>query len=224
MANKNKATHQGECQACTRTQLLPQGKLSKHGYEVAGYGFFNGVCRGASHLPYEQDKSLIQTCIDEATADLTRTTEYAAKLNAPATEPKCKVNVYVTSKNRYIPSGYKWCDVTLYAKSASYVSGGVTHTYERFYYDAVSSTEDGAKPTTHEVSLYGTQKTLLGVATERNQDFVERVLDPHVAQLTEYIRWQTQRRDNWTLRDLKPAPAPVVPDPNRKPRFRRQWR
>lgn len=59
------ATHQGHCQWCGRLQMLPGGRLAKHGYEVRE-GWFSGICRGADHLPYELSCDLIQASIDSA--------------------------------------------------------------------------------------------------------------------------------------------------------------
>lgn len=50
-----KATHYGTCSFCGSLQKLPNGKLSKHGYDVR-FGFFNGVCRGSGLSPFETTK------------------------------------------------------------------------------------------------------------------------------------------------------------------------
>jgi hypothetical protein len=50
-----KATHNGTCQVCGKLQALPEGKLSKHGYDVQ-FHYFRGVCPGAAFLPQEQDR------------------------------------------------------------------------------------------------------------------------------------------------------------------------
>ncbi len=50
-----KATHNGTCQACGRTQAVrANGRLAKHGYTV-DYGYFSGTCSGSDKLPLEQD-------------------------------------------------------------------------------------------------------------------------------------------------------------------------
>jgi hypothetical protein len=58
-----KTTHtaRGTCQVCGAIQAIDNasGITAKHGYKVAGYGFFNGVCPGAQHVPAE--KSLVVT-------------------------------------------------------------------------------------------------------------------------------------------------------------------
>jgi hypothetical protein len=50
-----KATHNGTCQACGRSQAVTaRGTLAKHGYTV-DYGYFSGTCSGSGKLPLEQD-------------------------------------------------------------------------------------------------------------------------------------------------------------------------
>lgn len=56
-AGPNAATHMGTCQCCGAQQKLPKGVLSQHGYTV-DYGFFNGVCQGAGHAPFEENCDL----------------------------------------------------------------------------------------------------------------------------------------------------------------------
>lgn len=51
-----KATHNGTCQVCGALQALPDGKLSKHGYDVE-FHYFRGVCPGAAFMPLEQDRT-----------------------------------------------------------------------------------------------------------------------------------------------------------------------
>lgn len=51
----------GHCQCCLRQQAVNDktGKLSLHGYKVAGYGYFHGTCNGSRELPLEQDTTLL---------------------------------------------------------------------------------------------------------------------------------------------------------------------
>jgi hypothetical protein len=77
--SKAKATHNGHCQVCGAKQKLPNGRLSLHGYQVAGWGFFNGICTGARHLPFEQDISLIEGSIRWAQARQETTESLAAR-------------------------------------------------------------------------------------------------------------------------------------------------
>jgi muconolactone delta-isomerase len=56
---KNKATHIGTCQLCGCTQMLPNGRLAKHGYTVEyGWGF-SGTCSGSGQLPFETSKDFV---------------------------------------------------------------------------------------------------------------------------------------------------------------------
>lgn len=57
---KTKHTHTGTCQACGAVQAVDNVTrlIAKHGYKVAGFGFFNGVCRGSDHKPAEFDITL----------------------------------------------------------------------------------------------------------------------------------------------------------------------
>jgi len=52
-----KATHNGTCQACGRSQAVKSnGRLAKHGYTV-DYGYFNGTCSGSDKQPLELETS-----------------------------------------------------------------------------------------------------------------------------------------------------------------------
>jgi hypothetical protein len=53
-----KSTHRGHCQVCGRIQAIVDGSMAKHGYTVAGFGYFHGVCSGAARKPLEQDRSM----------------------------------------------------------------------------------------------------------------------------------------------------------------------
>lgn len=52
-----KATHNGTCQACGRSQAVKaNGNLAKHGYTV-DYGYFSGTCSGSDRKPLELETS-----------------------------------------------------------------------------------------------------------------------------------------------------------------------
>lgn len=81
---KSKHTHQGTCQACGAVQAVDNVTrlIAKHGYKVAGFGFFNGTCQGSDHPPAEVEVFLtykiIESCLAWAAnmdrmADLYRT-------------------------------------------------------------------------------------------------------------------------------------------------------
>lgn len=54
---KTKHTHQGTCQACGARQAVDNrtGIVAKHGYKVAGFGMFVGICQGSGKKPAELD-------------------------------------------------------------------------------------------------------------------------------------------------------------------------
>jgi len=91
-----KATHNGTCQACGRSQAFYRGTVAKHGYQVKGWGFFHGVCRGAENKPLEQEKT-----ITEATIKFLRETyapqadQYALDLESGKKEPKFYVDKWI---------------------------------------------------------------------------------------------------------------------------------
>lgn len=63
---KKAGTHLGHCQACGRQQVVEaSGLMAKHGYVVAGFGFFNGTCYGSGHLPLEKDRIFSDRIIDQ---------------------------------------------------------------------------------------------------------------------------------------------------------------
>lgn len=77
-----KSTHHGHCQACGRLQLLPGGVLAKHGYKVAGFGFFMGTCRGSDRNPLEVDRTITDQIIVDLGAYADRQDARAARLTA----------------------------------------------------------------------------------------------------------------------------------------------
>lgn len=73
--NANRATHLGTCQCCLRVQMLPNGILAKHGYQVAFRGqggFFSGVCRGSGDSPFELSCEAMKRFVAEASLEAGR--------------------------------------------------------------------------------------------------------------------------------------------------------
>lgn len=67
---KNKATHVGTCQLCGCTQMLPNGRLAKHGYSVDyGYGFV-GTCIGSGQLPFETSNEFLTKVVADFTKQI----------------------------------------------------------------------------------------------------------------------------------------------------------
>ena len=65
MHTKTTHTGRGTCQVCGGVQAIDNATLitAKHGYKVAGYGFFNGVCPGAWHVPAEKSLDVTHAII-----------------------------------------------------------------------------------------------------------------------------------------------------------------
>lgn len=67
-----KTTHtgRGTCQVCGALQAIDNvtGITAKHGYKVAGYHFFVGVCPGAAYLPAQKDLTITHKIIGDLTA------------------------------------------------------------------------------------------------------------------------------------------------------------
>ena len=71
-----KATHKGTCQWCNRVQMLPNGVLARHGYNIR-WGWQAGVCSGSDNLPYQESCEMVERSIAWAR-------ERAEELNAKA--------------------------------------------------------------------------------------------------------------------------------------------
>lgn len=187
MANKNKATHSGTCQGCGATQKLPGGVLSQHGYDVK-YGFFNGICMGAGHKPFEQATDLIERCIANAQAHVAEIDAKIETLSAPATEEKCWGRVYLRGLGKSM-----WQEIDLYERQQTSPDG--TFTWSTYWHIEAGKLS--------KVNTY-TAKNILEVATEGNRAYVQNELKPRAAGLRQYIKWQQDRVANWQPAELKP--------------------
>lgn len=205
-----KATHIGSCQACGNVQKLPQGRLSLHGYDVRWH-FFNGVCRGAKELPYEQSFDLIEKFIGDAQEHKVCLETEIFKLQQPAIEPKGWVHEY-RKGNHYVAGGYVWRQVEILQETKQFNDGTGSYNVEH-YLD-----HEGKQ---HRIDR-GYHLTVLQIADLMNADYIKLWLTPKVAELARYIAWQQERIREWKLTELKPVPPPEPPDPNRKPRQRRR--
>lgn len=191
-----KATHRGHCQVCNRIQNI-QGRnlfVAKHGYEVAGYGFFNGICPGSEHLPLEQDKSMVVWSINWAQARIVDTSAEITKYSQPATEHKAWFHEYVPSKTRYSQSRYIWREVNL---SRETILSSPTFSYNEDTFVG----HDGKIVPLRRYSISGA--TLLDVADQLNAKYVE-YLEKRVKEFREYITEQTHRIEVWHKQPLIP--------------------
>ena len=206
--NRNKATHIGSCQACGNVQKLPGGKLSLHGYDVRWH-FFNGVCRGAKELPYEQSFDLIEKFIEQAQDARAAIQANIANLQQPAAEPKGWYHEYINGGFRE-KSGYRWREVEIKQEKVEYES----YVGDDMAFYTVNRYKNLAGKMT-KFETYN-KKPILEVATDMNAKYIEQALQPRVEELTRYIGWQKQRIAEWKLTDLTPVPPVVPPDPIRQ--------
>ena len=71
----------GHCQACLRIQAVndKSGRLSKHGYKVAGYGYFHGTCNGSGELPLEKETTILDREVKLLNQEANRLDKLVAK-------------------------------------------------------------------------------------------------------------------------------------------------
>lgn len=191
-----KATHSGRCQVCGCLQKLPGGRLAKHGY-TRPHGWFNGVCYGSGHLPFEQDISLIEGAIKGATARADETQAQADKLLAGEVEgTKAWKHSYRAAKVRNDPTaGYFWEQVEVQAEEKQ--SGD----YKWVAFFTVNS--DGKR---EPIQMYA-ERNLLQVQQKLNSEYAKRSLLKTVAGLREYVAWQKGRIEGWKAHPEKLIPV-----------------
>lgn len=85
--------HKGTCQICGRSQKLPGGVLSKHGYTTR-WGFFEKVCPGSGHLPFEVSADMIERCRDSAAASAVEARQQAAQYRAGKLDDRLRNSRY----------------------------------------------------------------------------------------------------------------------------------
>jgi hypothetical protein len=201
MKKSRKAKFSGTCQICGSHQKLPKGLLSNHGYTV-DFGWFNGICSGANHQPYEESCDLIQRAIDSSK-------EHKVSLLAQIENLKTDTSVihlHIWMKGTQGKSGYQW--VTL--KAEELVSGD---TDENGYFEVSGKYADGHDWVDNE--YVDVMKTVV-VGGRISKDSVEtRILEENktwsahlarlVAQIDNYVVWQEKRIADW-----KPMPLTLV--------------
>jgi hypothetical protein len=88
----------GHCQACGAQQVVNPVMigLAKHGYKVAGFGFFNGICQGTTHDALELSRAYLD-------ATVVALGEYAERADTAAAELRsgAKAPATVTKLNQY---------------------------------------------------------------------------------------------------------------------------
>lgn len=197
---RTKATHNGTCQVCGCLQKLPDGVLSIHGYTVK-WGFFSGICQGSGHLPFEQDKSLIEGAIKRAQTKADEVHQFQDRLRQPVTPGTTKTwaRIYF-SGSRFSLAGYQWHEVDAY----TVVNSGVGYEYVSYHYPQVGGslplyTNEGNR----RLCQYERPNSLencIALCNEARAKAEDRTL----SEIAQYIEWQQDRIKNWKPQPLKP--------------------
>jgi hypothetical protein len=183
-----KATHYGTCQICGREQKLPGDRMSKHGYTTR-WGFFEGVCPGAGHVPFEVGTDLIEAFTAAAEARGIRQRALEAEQRA-GNGLLMRERYYRHGEHPYLKrwkGGYVNEEVTVALEVTDYGYRKALVTFNR---DGVAARD-----------VHGTYES--EIAT------MHRVqADRHAAAakgFEEYVVWQRARLAKWTPQPLRPV-------------------
>lgn len=183
-ATNRSATHQGTCQICGRQQMLPGGKLAKHGYTTR-WGFFSGTCTGSGWGPFE-------THCDKIEDAIVRATDHAAYLRTKAAELKASKDV--TKVWRHVYQSATWKDRT--------------SRYVWQLLDIVDGTVTEMRRDTN-----GTEQAKVCKVADYNETLEQAVAAQNArragewlaeaVKYDEYVAWQTKRLATWTAQPEK---------------------
>ena len=88
MTSTQKTQARGNCQCCGREQaVLKSGNMSKHGYEVSEYHYFQGVCTGERYKPIQHERDVADSIAKSVRADVAKNLALVEKLKAGKTFP-----------------------------------------------------------------------------------------------------------------------------------------
>lgn len=205
-----KSEYRGHCQACGRLQMLPSGKLSKHGYTVA-FGFFSGVCVGSGKLPFEESCDLVKSFIESARDSLFTVKAFQSKLRKTPTEGKAYVHIRLADPRRFSCYTREWREVPITEEVIPF-SDGNGH-YSKFW--RTGDTRWGrnelrgyeVQPVDRSEVSASYDDTLATVCGKRNREYADW-LQHEVDSLKRYIAWQTERVTTWKRMPLLPNDAP----------------
>jgi hypothetical protein len=190
-----RATHSGECQLCAHRQLLPGGHLSLHGYDVR-WGFFNGICPGSRHLPFEQSADLLPAVITSQTAAAARRRADAAALRArPVTDTVFVPWEVPDPKSRYGRTKTETRKVTVTV---------VVEPRDGYTRYAFSLTDEAGetRPLDHRFGFHAYEITTVEGVIRWFDSRRAADLDAHAKQVEGYVRWLTERLAGWALKPL----------------------
>lgn len=202
----SKATHKGTCQICGRSQKLPQGALSKHGYTTR-WGFFSGVCTGARHTPFEESYDLISDIIVRCEREVEDLDGHIESLEASEDCAVVEFSWYESGRfgHRERQHSKQTTKVEMVDHPAT-EDGYVNH--EVFiYYEEKGETNrvSLSHPNGYKgVQCSGYTPTVKAAVDALNQHEIWAT-KKRIKQLEEYIVWQTDRVTNWKPGKLTPV-------------------
>ena len=141
----NKATHTGTCQICGSRQMLPDGKLAKHGYTVPA-GFFQGVCIGSGRRPLELERGFADDVAADLRVQAAALTKHADDLLDGRVTPRqasAGFQCQTRPENRDRYGRGKWQTVMMPFADAEHAE------QQRAIADAVQETQSRASEATH---------------------------------------------------------------------------
>lgn len=201
-----KATHTGECQICGSRQMLPGGVLSKHGY-TKKWGFFNGICTGAEHQPFELSKDRIAGAVAAMQLTITAVEREIEGLCNPGALVNAGNEAQVRVYGSY--SGYIWTKCQIRVVTQTYGTGADAFTRHHPEYLEVKLHPSQIGETVekwHRTTVYGEeaeQITLNQWVAWYNTKYAKH-LERVNSQRRSWVQWQTARLKNW-------APKPLTP-------------
>ncbi len=172
-----KSTHRGECQLCGRVQLLPNDRLSIHGYTVK-WNMFHGDCRGSREKPYELSCDELKLSLPRTQHGIERTEKEIAGLSA-RNGNTCYFRIY---RDHH----YHWVQVEILTDE----HGRIGYTY------------DGKSSFNTVMPYYLTTEET--IARHYDNEYIKQVLQPELAVLRAYKTWCEDRIKNWVLKPLTP--------------------
>jgi hypothetical protein len=203
MANRNKATHDGECQICGCRQRLPNGLMAKHGYTVQ-WGFFSGVCPGSDHLPWQQSKDLVER---QCMLVRKQIAELKVEIKELQTKPLEGNKVW---KHEYfpgygyghskVPSGYRWVEVEV--QFTEHENDGHKWNELRYLKPEMRDTWGEKQPERWtRFDYYGDKTDKTKFFIDANTGYIKH-LQEQVGKRKQYLDWQAKRCAEWTEKPL----------------------
>lgn len=179
------ATHTGTCQICGHHQMLPSGKLAKHGYTTR-WGFFSGTCSGSGYRPFETHTDRIEDAVARAKDTAKRLRAEAKALRGSDDVSKVWRHVYQQATYSDRTSRYVWqlLDVTVVDGKATVVE---------------TRREMSGAEKQKTVTLDGTAAD----AVRRCNGVRADALDKEAKQYDGYVAWQTERLATWKPQPLQ---------------------